>query len=98
MQLQTSKHIAQMIQAGIQLFFSGNAERDTAQELGCMKATELVFPLLRPLSQNLLRHLLEFLFDTVDFSHHRPQTLDGALVFGSDDFFDDPVKHDAKIA
>jgi hypothetical protein len=35
-------------------------------------------------------------FNAVDLGNDRVKALDGALVFGADDFFDDPVEHEKR--
>jgi pyrroline-5-carboxylate reductase len=40
---------------------------------------------------------LKLCLEAVDLGHDWLKALDGALVLGADDFFDDPVKHEREM-
>lgn len=61
-----------------------------------MEGTELFLPGGRAGAEGVFGFVLELRFDPVDLGNDRLEALDDALVFGTDDFFNDPVEHEKR--
>ncbi len=76
--------------------FVCDAEGDTAEESRGVEGTELFLPSGHARAKGVFGLVLELGFNAVDLGNDRLEALDGALVFGADDFFDDPVEHEKR--
>ena len=93
MNLQTVEGFGDSAEALIDLLIVCNPKRHAAKKWRRVEGFELILPASSSFTKCFHWFVLELLLEAIDLGHKGLQALDGALVFGADDFLDDPVEH-----